>query len=110
MRLVGSTSAACPVLAFGAYPEPIPAPRGDAQPVRSGAGACAAVPGTAVCRRHRASIAARAAAMQRVLLCAITTRSEEHTSELQSLMRISYAVFCLTKKNKNDSNEHSTYT
>src|SRR3546814_6674003 len=30
-------------------------------------------------------------------------RSEEHTSELQSLMRISYAVFCLTKKNYNTS-------
>src|SRR3546814_6527254 len=30
------------------------------------------------------------------------TRSEEHTSELQSLMRISYAVFCLKKKNKNN--------
>src|SRR3546814_4471235 len=30
----------------------------------------------------------------------IRTRSEEHTSELQSLMRISYAVFCLKKKNK----------
>src|SRR3546814_9721110 len=29
----------------------------------------------------------------------ICTRSEEHTSELQSLMRISYAVFCLKKKN-----------
>src|SRR3546814_4034497 len=29
-------------------------------------------------------------------------RSEEHTSELQSLMRISYAVFCLKKKKKND--------
>src|SRR3546814_2306389 len=29
-----------------------------------------------------------------------TLRSEEHTSELQSLMRISYAVFCLKKKNK----------
>src|SRR3546814_9759628 len=29
-----------------------------------------------------------------------TERSEEHTSELQSLMRNSYAVFCLTKKNK----------
>src|SRR3546814_10366325 len=29
-------------------------------------------------------------------------RSEEHTSELQSLMRISYAVFCLKNKNKND--------
>src|SRR3546814_3269173 len=29
-----------------------------------------------------------------------STRSEEHTSELQSLMRISYAVFCLKKKKK----------
>src|SRR3546814_4245735 len=29
-------------------------------------------------------------------------RSEEHTSELQSLMRISYAVFCLTKKKHNN--------
>src|SRR3546814_1596231 len=32
-------------------------------------------------------------------------RSEEHTSELQSLMRISYAVFCLKKKNKNKDNK-----
>src|SRR3546814_2821354 len=32
-------------------------------------------------------------------------RSEEHTSELQSLMRISYAVFCLKKK-KNTNNKH----
>src|SRR3546814_6719928 len=31
-------------------------------------------------------------------------RSEEHTSELQSLMRISYAVFCLKKKNKPQTN------
>src|SRR3546814_6504282 len=31
---------------------------------------------------------------------ALPARSEEHTSELQSLMRISYAVFCLKKKNK----------
>src|SRR3546814_14320803 len=31
-------------------------------------------------------------------------RSEEHTSELQSLMRISYAVFCLKKKTKNETN------
>src|SRR3546814_3040365 len=30
------------------------------------------------------------------------TRSEEHTSELQSLMRISYAVFCLKKQKKNN--------
>src|SRR3546814_7551968 len=34
-------------------------------------------------------------------------RSEEHTSELQSLMRISYAVFCLKKK-KNNNNHHTT--
>src|SRR3546814_10841461 len=34
-------------------------------------------------------------------------RSEEHTSELQSLMRISYAVFCLKKKNKKDKT-HTT--
>src|SRR3546814_9502560 len=32
-------------------------------------------------------------------------RSEEHTSELQSLMRISYAVFCLKKKNKESINQ-----
>src|SRR3546814_1003129 len=32
------------------------------------------------------------------------SRSEEHTSELQSLMRISYAVFCLKKKNKITNN------
>src|SRR3546814_4481256 len=31
----------------------------------------------------------------------LPVRSEEHTSELQSLMRISYAVFCLKKKKKN---------
>src|SRR3546814_2105860 len=34
------------------------------------------------------------------------SRSEEHTSELQSLMRISYAVFCLKKKRKNLRNQY----
>src|SRR3546814_8189207 len=47
-----------------------------------------------------------------------TSRSEEHTSELQSLMRISYAVFCLKKKNnlvyhlhleKNTKIQHQRY-
>src|SRR3546814_8009286 len=33
----------------------------------------------------------------------LLSRSEEHTSELQSLMRISYAVFCLKKKKKNET-------
>src|SRR3546814_2559538 len=38
-------------------------------------------------------------------------RSEEHTSELQSLMRISYAVFCLKKKTNNPNiNKIQTYT
>src|SRR3546814_9523595 len=37
-------------------------------------------------------------------------RSEEHTSELQSLMRISYAVFCLTKKNTDKSTRTKTFT
>src|SRR3546814_8781525 len=36
-------------------------------------------------------------------------RSEEHTSELQSLMRISYAVFCLKKKTKPLTQLHITY-
>src|SRR3546814_1009015 len=35
-------------------------------------------------------------------------RSEEHTSELQSLMRISYAVFCLKKKKKNIISKNNT--
>src|SRR3546814_1583995 len=37
----------------------------------------------------------------------IGNRSEEHTSELQSLMRISYAVFCLKKKTKNNMTNHT---
>src|SRR3546814_4143912 len=41
---------------------------------------------------------------------AIAKRSEEHTSELQSLMRISYAVFCLKKKHTKNSlqKQHTT--
>src|SRR3546814_5827541 len=39
---------------------------------------------------------------------AAVARSEEHTSELQSLMRISYAVFCLKKKNTNKTTLQET--
>src|SRR3546814_5941265 len=45
----------------------------------------------------------------RNVICAaihIAGRSEEHTSELQSLMRISYAVFCLKKKKKNNTKQY----
>src|SRR3546814_19017688 len=37
-----------------------------------------------------------------------SSRSEEHTSELQSLMRISYAVFCLKKKKQKDTKRDNT--
>src|SRR3546814_9108912 len=39
----------------------------------------------------------------------LVERSEEHTSELQSLMRISYAVFCLKKKHINRSDDQSNH-
>src|SRR3546814_12481157 len=42
--------------------------------------------------------------------CWTAVRSEEHTSELQSLMRISYAVFCLKKKTKHKSLIHLLYS
>src|SRR3546814_1291865 len=47
---------------------------------------------------HRHGILLRGVNRDRGIACAGTPRSEEHTSELQSLMRISYAVFCLKKK------------
>src|SRR3546814_3543038 len=40
---------------------------------------------------------------------AVSSRSEEHTSELQSLMRISYAVFCLKKKNTSCIIQHTRH-
>src|SRR3546814_6543338 len=53
-------------------------------------------------RTHRRLAIALAAAIGRG-----ACRSEEHTSELQSLMRISYAVFCLKKKNKRDTTNNN---
>src|SRR3546814_10325911 len=44
-----------------------------------------------------------------VLAAAFAIRSEEHTSELQSLMRISYAVFCLKKKTKGHTQDKEKY-
>src|SRR3546814_6137421 len=52
-----------------------------------------ALPGVGHIRRIKIRSDHRAAGVQK-----LTDRSEEHTSELQSLMRISYAVFCLKKK------------
>src|SRR3546814_10213974 len=61
---------------------------------------CCAPPRLSAARYRRANASARAKPS--------TRRSEEHTSELQSLMRISYAVFCLKKK-KNNTTITTTY-
>src|SRR3546814_6434600 len=62
--------------------------------------ACASSP-----RAPSTSAAAAEAAARTTKAC----RSEEHTSELQSLMRISYAVFCLKKKQQTKkNNDHHT--
>src|SRR3546814_4216157 len=50
------------------------------------------------CRKHHGALFHASAIFPRDAV-AIEGRSEEHTSELQSLMRIPYAVFCLKKKN-----------
>src|SRR3546814_2539286 len=52
----------------------------------------------------------RIEAVERCTVAVAPARSEEHTSELQSLMRISYAVFCLKKKKKNTNTTQSTDT
>src|SRR3546814_5454352 len=51
--------------------------------------------------RRRRPLCRAAALAGGLRACAAPWRSEEHTSELQSLMRISYAVFCLKKKKRN---------
>src|SRR3546814_6238720 len=56
-----------------------------------------------------AAVARQLAADPGRFLSTVQVRSEEHTSELQSLMRISYAVFCLKKK-KNKKTTHTNRT
>src|SRR3546814_5191315 len=66
--------------------------------------------------RSRATVAATSAITARagsgigISAVAVAARSEEHTSELQSLMRISYAVFCLKKKKKPKIPSHTIST
>src|SRR3546814_1099210 len=57
-----------------------------------------------VCAEAGAAMAARRRAAAKRFCMGSFRRSEEHTSELQSLMRISYAVFCLKKKKKTTTN------
>src|SRR3546814_5459397 len=75
-----------------------------------------AVGGASLGADRRVGLVARAcSASAQTVTCAVgRMRSEEHTSELQSLMRISYAVFCLKKKKHKSShnptikNTHNT--
>src|SRR3546814_13229146 len=57
------------------------------------------------CASSRRLIATCARWCARACSAKTSTRSEEHTSELQSLMRISYAVFCLKKKKQEQKNK-----
>src|SRR3546814_2379798 len=68
--------------------------------VRTLAHLARARPGAPSASTARAVLKAIAAQATKAALAAYEPRSEEHTSELQSLMRISYAVFCLKKKKK----------
>src|SRR3546814_2916553 len=80
------------------------------------AGEVAQQPGEPRPAAHALSILARVSAVaaaiarddRRAVGSGAKHRSEEHTSELQSLMRISYAVFCLKKKKRKDSNQRHT--
>src|SRR3546814_10078783 len=77
-------------------------------------------PYTTLFRSHTADLAAAdvrhvpvdrsalAAGVAVLGLSGVLGRSEEHTSELQSLMRISYAVFCLKKKKQKPTSESTT--
>src|SRR3546814_6516865 len=67
--------------------------------VRPGAGNASSAEPPPEIRHSTRSSAVSPCTLPRISAAAFS-RSEEHTSELQSLMRISYAVFCLKKKNK----------
>src|SRR3546814_5474638 len=79
-------------------------PAGGDHAVGDGTGRQQAVPGGRRRRRHEQRVAGSVEriAPRRAVDEPVVERSEEHTSELQSLMRISYAVFCLKKKKKNN--------
>src|SRR3546814_3322783 len=102
-RSTGAASSSSPAQTTSAQTIPVPA-----KPAPPNPGAIAPKPAAAA----DAALAKRVDDLDKRL----AARSEEHTSELQSLMRISYAVFCLKKKskqqdtttNRKSSNTHYT--
>src|SRR3546814_8202779 len=86
----------CPGLETRTYERPQPC---SAFPARCLAATCSA-------RSPRSTAPRPSSNSPSTVPSAMPTRSEEHTSELQSLMRISYAVFCLKKKKIKKQKEH----
>src|SRR3546814_10890832 len=83
-------------------PARLPPPLREKQRLRAGYGLVVSPPALLpVLPAGGAGVAGSAGAGTLMLTSSVVVRSEEHTSELQSLMRISYAVFCLKKKKKN---------
>src|SRR3546814_8070166 len=68
------------------------------------------VPPRAACRRLHIVVPSSSSCRPLHLPDCITRRSEEHTSELQSLMRNSYAVFCLKKKSTRNNTELNNFS
>src|SRR3546814_2346998 len=83
-------------------PQPLHPLRGTDQPARAAADDFVglALGGRSAFRAMIGKDIGRPVFVGREIFKNLGNRSEEHTSELQSLMRISYAVFCLTKKNE----------
>src|SRR3546814_1249273 len=75
--------------------------RSQVRPVDARLSEALAAPSDLSTARALADVACLSPSRLREIVC---RRSEEHTSELQSLMRISYAVFCLKKKNTENYN------
>src|SRR3546814_10436689 len=67
----------------------------------------AAVPGDRICARGDLIFVNGKPVTERLKIDARGRRSEEHTSELQSIMRISYAVFCLNQKHTTQAEIHN---
>src|SRR3546814_3696097 len=74
--------------------------RGRLRPCRGGDGSRQLAQQAGHLERDQRALLALVAVTAAGAAFGVLLRSEEHTSELQSLMRISYAVFCLKKKNK----------
>src|SRR3546814_2060874 len=99
----GVIGAACPSVAFAEALQGASSPS-DTPPAEVAGSESTEIVVTAQKREERVQdVPAAVSVLSTASLATNNQRSEEHTSELQSLMRISYAVFCLKKKKKHKS-------